>query len=60
MAKVKVNLPTIDDRIKKLVKFDSIVAKVATRLKLLLFQNWQAGKGADGKKFPPLTEKYKE
>ncbi len=57
MAKVKVSIPTLNDRIKKLEKFDNIVFKVTTRLRLLLFQNFENGKGADGKKFKELSEK---
>jgi hypothetical protein len=56
--KVKIKLPTIEERIKKLIKFDRVVFQVATRLKLLLMQNWSKGKGADGGKFKKLSTKY--
>jgi len=59
-ARVKIKLPTINDRIKKLIKFDRIVFQVTTRLKLLLFENWQNARGADGKKMPALTENYRK
>jgi len=57
--RTKITLPTIDDRIKKLIKFDNIVFKTTTRLKLLLFENWQSGRGADGKKMAKLTDQYR-
>jgi hypothetical protein len=59
MAKVKIKIPTIEARIKQLKNMDNIVFKVATRLKLLLMQNWSRGAGADDKKMAPLKEPYK-
>jgi hypothetical protein len=57
---VKVQLPTIKDRIKKLNKFsDKILFPVALRLKVLLLQNYSRSKGADGQPLPGLTEAYK-
>lgn len=58
-ARVKIKIPTIKERIKRLAKFDNIVFRVTTRLKLLLMQNWSKGKGADGNKFNELSDKYK-
>ena len=59
MARVKINLPTLNKRIKSLAKFDGVVFQVTERLRLLLFQNWQKGKGADGGKMDKLSEGYK-
>jgi hypothetical protein len=59
-TRVKISLPTINDRIKSLAKFDNVVFSVTTRLKRLLLANWEKGKGADGKKMPALTEEYKK
>ena len=56
---VKIQLKTIEDRLKKLKKFDWIVLNAAKRTRKLVFQNWEKSKGADGGKFKPLTEKYK-
>ena len=56
---VKVQLPTIKDRINKLKKFsDDILFPVTNRLKVLLLQNYSKSKGADGQPFPKLSEKY--
>ena len=60
MANVKVNIPTIINRLKKLKKFDNIVFKVATRMKLLLVRNWDVAIGADAGRFKGLTQKYKD
>jgi len=57
---VKVHIPTIEDRIKKLVKFDKTVFEVAARLKLLLFSNWEKGIGADDLRMKNLTSAYKK
>lgn len=59
-TRVKIQLPTINDRLKKLAKFDNIVFTVTTRLKLLVISNWLKGKGADGKKFDGLSDSYKD
>lgn len=58
---VKVQLPTIKDRIRKLKRFgDDILYPVTLRLKILLMQNYGQNKGADGKPLPPLTEAYRK
>jgi len=58
---IKVKLPTIENRIKKLAKFgDKILFPVATRLKALLLLNYGAAKGADDKPMPKLTKKYRD
>jgi hypothetical protein len=59
-VKVKVKIPTLEKRLKTLKKFDKIVFQVANRLKLLLLVNFQKGKGADDKKFKPLSPDYAE
>ena len=56
---VKINLPTIKDRIQKLRKFDDkVLFPVTQRLKVLLLQNYRQTKGADGQPLPPLTPAY--
>jgi hypothetical protein len=56
---VKVETPNLERTIKNLAKFDNVVMNVTRRLKKLVTQNWDKGKGADGGKFKELTEDYK-
>jgi hypothetical protein len=59
-VKVKIQLKNIEERLKKLEKFDRIVLNSARRARKLIFQNWEKGKGADGKKFKALSPDYKD
>ncbi len=56
---VKVTLPTIIDRIKKMQKFtDKILMPVAEVVRGEIVKNWLKTKGADGKPFKPLNPTY--
>jgi hypothetical protein len=55
---VKINLPTIKDRIKKLKNFSKILAAVAVTARGDIVKNWLQARGADGKPFNPLTPSY--
>ncbi len=57
---VKIHIPTIENRLKKLKRFDNIVFSVANRLNLLVLQNWGSSKGANDRKFDGLTDGYKK
>lgn len=57
---VKIKIPNINKVIKTMDKFGKILFQVATRLELLILNNWRAGKGADDKKFDRLTDGYKK
>ncbi len=59
MSLVKIHIPTIENRLKHLKKFDNIVFAVANRLNLLILQNWGSSKGADDRKFKELKEPYR-
>lgn len=55
---IKIFIPTVNDRAKKLKSFENILYKVTERLLDLITQNWDKGKGANDKKMPKLTATY--
>jgi hypothetical protein len=59
MAKVKIKLTKMNKVLRTVARFNEILFQVATRLELLVLNNWRASKGADDKKFKKLSKGYK-
>ena len=57
---VKLELSATKSAIKQLQRFDKILFQGAEETKRVVMDNWDSARGADGKKMPALTDKYKK